>query len=75
MDQRKIIGVSAAIIIFVFWLVVDALLFPYLLTTMNYSLYELIVYGSWFVLILLIVGIISWSGAIPNPYSGSKSTE
>ena len=73
MDTRKVIGVAGAILLFLFWLLVDATLFPILLESIRYSYYELVVYGSWFVIILVIVGIVSWSGAIPNPYSTPKN--
>ena len=73
MDTRRVIGVIIAISLFFFWLFVDMTLFPILLESIRHSYYELVVYGSWFVIILIIVGIVSWSGAIPNPYSKPKA--
>ncbi len=72
MNTRNVTGVLGAILLFIFWVIVDMIIFPTLLTTITYPVYELIVYGSWFVIILIIVGILSWSEAIPNPYKKSE---
>lgn len=62
------IGVLAAISIFIVWIFVDLLLFPLIGIDLNYPLYEIVAYGSWFIITLIIFVILSWARAIPTRY-------
>lgn len=64
--RRKIIGVSIAIIIFVSWIFIDMIFFPLIGAATSYTFYEIVAYGSWFVVIFVIFAFISWSGVIPT---------
>ena len=64
--NRKIAGVSSAIIIFVAWIFIDMLFFPLIGAATSYSMYEILAYGSWIVVILVVFAFISWSGVIPS---------
>jgi len=64
--KRKIAGVSIAIIIFVSWIFVDMLFFPLIGAATSYTFYEIVAYGSWIVVILVVFAFISWSGVIPT---------
>ncbi len=66
--RRKIIGLSVAIIIFVSWIFIDMIFFPMIGAATSYPFYEIVAYGSWFVVILVILLIVSWSGVIPTRY-------
>ncbi|MHA1904435.1 MAG: hypothetical protein ACXADL_11535 [Candidatus Thorarchaeota archaeon] len=72
-SRQKIIGVVAAISLFIIWIFVDLLLFPQIGIDLNYPLYEIVAYGSWFIIILVILVILSWAGAIPTRYRDTKS--
>ena len=64
--KRKIIGISVAIFIFVSWIFIDMILFPMMGAATSYPFYEIVAYGSWFVVILVILLIVSWFGLIPT---------
>ena len=64
--RRKIIGVSIAIIIFVSWIFIDMIFFPLIGAATSYPFYEIVAYGSWFVIIIVIFAIIAWAGVIPT---------
>ncbi|MHA2163683.1 MAG: hypothetical protein ACXAB9_15890 [Candidatus Thorarchaeota archaeon] len=70
--RKKMIGVIAAISIFIIWIFVDLLLFPQIGIDLNYPLYEIVAYGSWFFIILVILVILSWAGAIPTRYRDTE---
>ena len=67
-SRKKVIGVVAAVSLFIIWIFVDLLLFPQIGIDLNYPLYEIVAYGSWFIIILVILVILSWAGAIPTRF-------
>ena len=67
MNTRKVAGIIGATAIFLLWILVDMIYFPPLLGSISYPMYELIVYGSWIVVILIVLFVLSMSGAIPTP--------
>ena len=63
---RKIIGIVSSIVLFVVWLIVDIYTFPLILDALGYPVFEIVAYGSWFIVLLVILGIFSVTGAIPG---------
>ena len=45
----------------------DMYTFPMIRDTLGYPVFEVVAYGSWFIVLLLILGIFSVTGAIPGP--------
>ncbi|MHA1479814.1 MAG: hypothetical protein ACTSQZ_00105 [Candidatus Thorarchaeota archaeon] len=64
--SRKIIGIVSSVVLFVVWLIVDIYTFPLIMDTMGYPVFEIVAYGSWFIVLLVILGIFSVTGAIPG---------
>jgi hypothetical protein len=62
-NPRRMASIVAGILIFTIWVFVDLLLLPSLLVDFGYGLYEPVVFGSWFVIILIILGICIWGSA------------
>ncbi len=69
-DQRsiskKLIGVIVAAVILATWALVDLNLLSSIVGQYSYPIYELATYGSWFVIILVVLFICSWAGCIPE---------
>jgi hypothetical protein len=59
-NPRRMVSIVAGILIFTIWIFVDLLLLPSLLVDFGYGLYEPVAFGSWFVIILVILGICIW---------------
>ncbi|MFW9802682.1 MAG: hypothetical protein ACFFFC_08535 [Candidatus Thorarchaeota archaeon] len=59
-NPRRLASIIAGVIIFTAWLFVDLLLFPFLLVDFGYGIYEPVAFGSWFVIILVILCICVW---------------
>ena len=64
--SKKIMGIVLAIAIFVVWIFVDMFTFPSIAVSLGYPVFELVAYGSWFVILILMLVILSVSGAIPG---------
>ncbi|MHA2354337.1 MAG: hypothetical protein ACXADC_04145 [Candidatus Thorarchaeota archaeon] len=60
------ISIVFGVVVFTLWIFVDLLLLPTLLTGFGYGLYEPIAFGSWFVIILIILGVCVW-GSMTSP--------
>ena len=67
---RKIIGIVIAIAIFVVWIFVDLYTFSSIGEALGYPMFEIVAYGSWFGVHLIMLVVLSVTGAIP-----SRSTE
>ena len=67
---RKIIGIVIAIAIFVVWIFVDLYTFSSIGEALGYPMFEIVAYGSWFGVLLVMLVVLSVTGAIP-----SRSTE
>ena len=63
---RKLIGIVLAIAIFVVWIFVDMFTFPSIATALGYPVFELVAYGSWFAILLIMLAVLSVTGAIPG---------
>ncbi len=63
---RKILGIVIAIAIFMVWIFVDLYTFSSIGETMGYPMFELVAYGSWFGMLLVMLAVLSVTGAIPN---------
>ncbi len=70
--SRKIIGIVSSVILFFAWITVDMYTFPMIRDTLGYPVFEVVAYGSWFIVLLVILGIFSVTGAIPG---GPKELE
>ena len=67
---RKIIGIVIAIAIFVVWIFVDLYTFSSIGEALGYPMFEIVAYGSWFGVLLIMLVVLSVTDAIP-----SRSTE
>lgn len=56
-------------------MLVDMYLLSSIVVELGYPVYELVTYGSWFIVILIILAVCSWAGCILAPRRGSESTE
>jgi len=45
-NRRRIIGTTAAVSLFIAWIIIDLYIFPLIGIATNYPLYELVTYGS-----------------------------
>jgi hypothetical protein len=59
-NPRRLASIIAGTLIFAIWVFVDLFLLPALLVGFGYELYEPVAFGSWFVIILIILGICIW---------------
>ncbi|MHA2601253.1 MAG: hypothetical protein AM324_003870 [Candidatus Thorarchaeota archaeon SMTZ1-83] len=68
----RITGAILACVIFGTWVLVDMYLLSSVVAEFSYPVYELVTYGSWFIVILIILVVCSWSGCFPTrrPDSG-----
>ena len=63
---KKIVGIVVAIAIFVVWIIVDMYTFPAIAISLGYPVFELVAYGSWFAILLIMLAVLSITGAIPG---------
>ncbi|MHA2117436.1 MAG: hypothetical protein ACW98J_00835 [Candidatus Thorarchaeota archaeon] len=63
---RRLLSIVVGILIFTVWILVDLFLLPSLLADFGYGLYEPVAFGSWFVIILIILAICIW-GSTASP--------
>ncbi len=66
MNSTRIVGILAAISLFIVWIFVDMIFFPSVGEMLGYPAFEVVAYGSWFVVILVILVILSVTGNIPT---------
>ncbi|MFW9967862.1 MAG: hypothetical protein ACFFEA_11985 [Candidatus Thorarchaeota archaeon] len=59
-DPRRLVSVIFGAVLFTVWLLVDFYLLPVMLADFGYGLYEPVAFGSWFVVILIILGVCVW---------------
>jgi len=65
-NSRRLASIIIGVLIFTAWIFVDLFLLPSLLVDFGYGLYEPVAFGSWFVIILVILGICIW-GSLTSP--------
>ncbi len=63
--HRRTIGTIGAFSLFVSWILIDLYVFPLIGISTNYPLYELVTYGSWAIIALVIFLILAWAGWFP----------
>ncbi len=64
--SRQMGGIVISAVLFVVWIFVDMYIFPSIGGSLGYPVFEIVAYGSWFVLLLIILGILSVTDAIPS---------
>ncbi|UCE09125.1 MAG: hypothetical protein JSW61_09075 [Candidatus Thorarchaeota archaeon] len=64
--SKKPIGTILSVAIFIVWVFVDLYWFLPLRPVIEYPVFELLAYGSWVVIIIVIFMIISWARLIPE---------
>ncbi len=71
---KRVTGVVISAVLFVALTLIDMFYFPGIETSFGYPTYELIAYGSWVVVLLLILGILAGTGNIPErkPRAGEE---
>ncbi|MFW9975333.1 MAG: hypothetical protein ACFFDQ_08720 [Candidatus Thorarchaeota archaeon] len=62
---KRIIGTIGAISLFVSWILIDFYVFPLIGISTNYPLYELVTYGSWAIIALIVFLLLAWAGWFP----------
>jgi hypothetical protein len=67
---KKLLGLVITIALLAFWTLVDLNILSSIVTSYGYPFYELVTYGSWFVVIIVILFVLSWAGCL----SGRKQT-
>ncbi|MFW9768613.1 MAG: hypothetical protein ACFFF9_13965 [Candidatus Thorarchaeota archaeon] len=72
-NRKRIIGTVIASSVFIFWILVDLYLFPYIGLT-SYELYEVVAYGSWTIITLVCFGILSWAGCFSLRRQSDETT-
>ena len=72
-NTRRILGIVIAISIFIIWVIVDMYAFSSITASLGYPMFELVAYGSWFLVILIMFAVLSIFGVIPN--RSTKLTE
>ncbi|MBE0527471.1 hypothetical protein E4H12_00990 [Candidatus Thorarchaeota archaeon] len=72
--RKKLLGGIIATSVFVFWILVDLYIFP-LLNLSSYTLYEVVAYGLWIIIIFVCFGILSWAGWFPMRHQSSERNE
>ena len=64
--KRKILGIGIAVAIFTIWIFVDMYAFSSITASLGYPMFELVAYGSWFIVILVMFAVLSIFEAIPR---------
>lgn len=64
--SRQILGIIISTVLFIVWIFVDMYIFPGIGGLLGYPIFEIVAYGSWFVLLLIILVILSVTDAIPG---------
>lgn len=63
---KRVTGVVISAVLFIALTLIDMFYFPGIEIDFGYPTYELIAYGSWVVVLLLILGILAFTGIIPE---------
>ena len=71
----RIAGAILACAIFGAWVLVDMYILSSVVVAFSYPIYELVTYGSWFIVILIILAVFSWTGSIPTRTRNLASTD
>ncbi|MFX0045434.1 MAG: hypothetical protein ACFE8Z_06275 [Candidatus Hermodarchaeota archaeon] len=71
----RMVGAILACAIFGAWVLVDMYLLSSAVVEFSYPIYEIVTYGSWFIVILAILAVCSWTGCIPARRQELESTE
>ncbi len=63
---KRVAGVVLSAVLFIALTLIDMFYFPGIETSLGYPTYEVVAYGSWVVVLLLILGILAFTGNIPE---------
>ena len=63
---KQILGIVLSVTVFIVWILVDMYLFPGIGESLGYPVFELVAYGSWFIILLVMLVILSVTDAIPG---------
>ena len=64
-SRKRIIGTVAAVSLFIAWILIDNYVFPLIGISTNYPLYEIVAYGSWAIIVVVVFLMLSWAGWFP----------
>jgi ABC-type sulfate transport system permease subunit len=64
-NRRRIIGTLGAVSLFTAWILVDTYVFPLIGISTHYPLYEIVAYGSWAIITIVVFLMLSWAGWFP----------
>jgi len=67
---KNLLGIAITIALLAFWAFVDLNILSSIVTSYGYPFYELVTYGSWFVVIIIVLFVLSWAGCL----SGRRQT-
>jgi len=71
--SRQILGIIISAVLFIVWIFVDMYIFPGIGESLGYPAFEIVAYGSWFVVLLFILVILSITDAIPGRSRGQEN--
>ena len=64
-SRRRIIGTVGAVSLFIAWILIDIYVFPLIGISTHYPLYEIVAYGSWAIITVVVFLMLSWAGWFP----------
>lgn len=65
-NKRRILGIGMTIAIFIVWIFVDMYAFSSITASLGYPMFELVAYGSWFIVILVMFAVLSLFDVLPS---------
>ena len=65
-NKRKILGIGIVIATFITWIFVDMYAFSSITASLGYPMFELVAYGSWFIVILVMFAVLSLFDVLPS---------
>ncbi len=72
MNKRAVSGIVLSIVIFTIWIVIDIVFFPSIIGSLGYPVFEIVAYGSWFMIMLILLAILSVTRAIPTRFLSER---
>ena len=61
---KQVLGIAVTLVLLAFWALVDLNILSSIVTSYGYPFYELVTYGSWFVVIIIVLLVLSWAGCL-----------
>jgi hypothetical protein len=63
--RKRIIGTVGAVSLFIAWILIDIYVFPLIGISTHYPLYEIVAYGSWAIITVVVFLMLIWAGWFP----------